>query len=260
MVQPKRQIFDRIPPSWRDLQICVAQVFSEIGCKVHTGAKVDLPRGTVELDVFVRDITTVPHSNYVCECKNWSRRVPKSVVHSFRTVISELGANRGFLISRIGFQSGARDAAQFTNIDLLSWRQFEELIFDRWIDGITQRLNPLFASAHVLMDPHDEDLWKLRECTEESWNEWTRICQRYPLITVWAGYHWHSHVGLEAIPSLRLTDDGVLSENRTPKVLDTYRKVVDAAPAICHRARQELEKFWGIRAVGPIRVCKERES
>ena len=246
MAKLKRQIFDRVPQSWRDLQDCVAQVFSEIGCQVEIGAKVDLPRGCVELDVFVQDITVVPHANYICECKNWGRRVPKSVVHSFRTVVSELGAHRGFLISRSGFQSGAFDAAKFTNIDLLSWRQFEELIFDRWIDGITQQLDPQFVLGYELMDPANEKLWKLRECTEESYNEWFSMCTRYPLITLWALFQWHSHAGLEAIPSIHLTDQGVLSDNGNETILDTYRKVVDAAPQICRSARQELERFWGL--------------
>jgi hypothetical protein len=245
MTEPKRRIFDQVPHTWRDLQNCVAQVFSEIGCHVVTNAKVDLPRGSVELDVFVRDTTTVPHSNYVCECKNWERRVPKSVVHSFRTVISEIGANRGLLISRRGFQSGAQEAAKFTNIDLLSWREFEDLMFDRWLEGITHRLNPLFVSAHALMDPNDLDLWKMRECTEESHNEWSGICERYPLVTVWALFHWHSHIGLGRIPSLKITDEGVLSKRRTPRALNTYRRIVDAAPLICRSACEELERFWG---------------
>jgi hypothetical protein len=60
VIQPKRKIFDRVPRSWRDLQNCVAQVFSEIGCEVHPGIRVGLPRGTLEMDVFVCDTTTVP--------------------------------------------------------------------------------------------------------------------------------------------------------------------------------------------------------
>jgi hypothetical protein len=248
---PKRQMFDQIPQSWQDLQRCVAQTFSEIGCQVHTAAKVNLPRGSVDLDVFVVDCTTVPHANYVCECKNWGRRIPKSVVHGFRTVVSELGAHRGFLISRNGFQSGAREAARFTNIDLVNWRQFQELLFDRWLEGVTHRLNPLFISAHELMDPNNVGLWKLRECTEASYTEWNTICKRYPVVTLWALSHWHSHVGIQGIPSHRLTDEGVLSDDGTPLVLDTFRKVVDAAPRICLMARQQLEWFWGISSDGP---------
>lgn len=246
MRKPKRHIFDSLPPSWRDLQHCVAKVFTEIGCEVQTDVEVKLPRGTVELDVFVRDITVVPNANYICECKNWGRRVPKSVVHGFRTVVSELGAHRGFLISKNGFQSGAIEAAKFTNIDLVSWRQFEDLIFDRWIEGVTKTLDPLFVAAFELMDHENEDLWKLRKCTDESYNEWFKICQRHSLVTLWALFHWHSNLGLKSIPSYHTTDEGVLSNDGNVVVLDTYRKVVDAAPGICLSARRTLEEFWGL--------------
>jgi hypothetical protein len=151
------------------------------------------------------------------------------------------------LISRNGFQSGAIEAAKFTNIDLVSWRQFEQLIFDRWIDGVTKQLNPLFVAAHELMDPNNDELWNLRKCTEQSHDEWWKICQRYPLITLWALFHWHSRVGLRAIPSCHLTDEGVLSNNGGAVTLDTYRKIIDAAPQICLSARATLEKFWGMR-------------
>lgn len=246
MVKPKRQIFDTMPRSWRDLQDCVAQVFSEMGCQVQVGTTVKLPRGTVELDVMVRDTSTVPHSLYVCECKNWAKRIPKSIVHSFRTVVSELGANRGFLISRNGVQSGAREAAEFTNIDLMSWRQFENIMFDRWLMGITRQLDPLFAWAYVLMDSEDEGLWQLREFTEDSYEEWSRICRRYPLVTVWSLCHWYSKIGLRSMPSFHLTDHRVLSDGKEEMFLDTYRKIVSSAPAICRLARQELCEFWGI--------------
>lgn len=91
----KKRIFDRAPESWQDLQSYGAQVFSEIGCEVDTDRTKELPRGSVDLDVVIRDTTTVPHSLYVCECKHWTRRVPKSVVHSFRTAVTELGPTEG---------------------------------------------------------------------------------------------------------------------------------------------------------------------
>jgi hypothetical protein len=244
-VRTRREIFDNSPRSWRDLQSYVAQVFTECGCNARSGVCVSLPRGRVELDVFVRDPYTAPESIYVCECKHWTRAISQSAVHSFRTVVTELGANRGFLISRNGFQAGARKAAEFTNIELLSWSEFEQLMFDRWVDGMTRRLNPLFASAHQLMN-NDQELWKLRECTEDAWNECERICGRYPLVTIWALYLWHSRAGFTSIPSLGLSDGGVVSKDGKPIILDTYRKIVDAAPVICRRARRELEGFWGI--------------
>lgn len=251
--KPPRRIFDQEPSSWQDLQNYVAQVFTEIGCRVETDVEVQLARDRVNLDVFVRDLTTVPHSNYVCECKYWTKRVPKSVVHSFRTVMQDLGANHGFIISRSGFQSGARDAARFTNVDLLSWREFEEMIFERWLCGITRKLDPMFATAFELMDDERaEELWKLKECTEASYNEWSGISSRHQLIIAWALLQWHYPRGIGAIASIGFTDSGVLGLKNGPVVLDTYRKIVDASPIICSHARQELETFWGLNRKHPV--------
>jgi len=119
-------------------------------------------------------------------------------------------------------------------------------MFERWLEGITRRLYPHFMSVHQLMDLNDEKLWDLRECTEDSYNEWDRICRRYPVVNVWAIYQLHSSVGLRAMPSSWLTDEGVLSSAGKLTPLDTYRKLVDSAPDICRLAREELEEFWGI--------------
>jgi hypothetical protein len=147
-----RRIFDEPPNSWRDLQVKVAQTFAEIGCDVEIGKTKNLARGKAELDVVINDPTTTPRSLYVCECKNWARRVPKSVVHSFRTVVSDLGAHRGLLISRERFQSGAIEAAEFTNIDLLDWEEFESMMFDRWLAGVASRLKRVFEPVATLVD------------------------------------------------------------------------------------------------------------
>ena len=101
------RIFDQESTDWRELQDRVAQLFSEIGCDVKVAEQVTLVRGQKEIDVWVRDPQTTPASVYLCECKFWSKPVPQEVIHSFRTVISDFGAHRGFIISRAGFQAGA---------------------------------------------------------------------------------------------------------------------------------------------------------
>jgi hypothetical protein len=54
------------------------------------------------------------------------------VIHSFRTVISDFGAHHGFIISRAGFQAGAKEAVTKTNLDLLTFDELQSLFFDRW--------------------------------------------------------------------------------------------------------------------------------
>ena len=158
--------------------------------------------------------------------------------------MAEVGANRGFLVSKVGFQSGAIEAADFTNIDLLTWDQFESLFFDRWISGVTALLAPQFDKASALMDTTNDDFWKDIEFTEEAWNEWNSIIQQYPLVTIWSLFHHHSNVGMIPIPSF--ANKIILkSGNRNNSiVLDTYRKIVDFAPKVCANAIHDLSKFW----------------
>ncbi len=88
---------------------------------------IETVRGNVDVDVHAIDLTISPNLIYLCECKYWSSAVPKTIVHSFRTVVSDYGAHVGFLISRNGFQSGTYQASQNSNIRLVNWFEFQEL-------------------------------------------------------------------------------------------------------------------------------------
>jgi predicted helicase len=67
------------------------------------------------------------------ECKFWDSSIPQDTVHSFHTVMTGAGANTGFIISKIGFQSGAYEAAQKnTNIHLLTWKGFQHKFGRQW--------------------------------------------------------------------------------------------------------------------------------
>ena len=136
------RIFDHEPTDWRELQDRVAQLFSEIGCDVKVGEQVTLVRGQKEIDVSVRDPQTTPVSGYLCECKFWSKPVPQEVIHSFRTVLSDFGAHRGFIISRAGFQAGAKEAVTKTNLDLLTFDELQSLFFDRWRIAMGKKYRP----------------------------------------------------------------------------------------------------------------------
>ncbi|MFL6605658.1 MAG: restriction endonuclease [Steroidobacteraceae bacterium] len=135
-------IFDREPTDWADLQNLVAQMFLELGCDVGVGQHVDLVRGKKEIDVLVKDPETTPTSQYLCECKFWSKPIPQEVVHSFRTIVSDYGAHRGFVISRAGFQSGAREAVQKTNVDLVTFEELQGIFVGRWRVSMGKRFMP----------------------------------------------------------------------------------------------------------------------
>lgn len=117
--------------------------------QAETDRHLPLARGAADIDVYATDGSTQPASLYLCECKHWSNAVPQNVVHGFRTVVADAGANFGLLISSMGFQSGAKTAAVNSNIKLLTWDDFQALFAERWksthlVPMLRQEAEPLF--------------------------------------------------------------------------------------------------------------------
>lgn len=145
-------IYSTEPNDWRDLQDKVASILRVCGCESDVERTIETVRGRVDVDVHAVDSSTSPKLTYLCECKYWSTAVPKSVVHGFRTVVSDYGAHIGFLISRNGFQSGAYDAAQNSNIRLVNWFEFQEVFVDRWKEGRYAGLRQIFEDLFEYYD------------------------------------------------------------------------------------------------------------
>lgn len=125
----------KTPTSWKNLQIDVAKILEECGFSVEVEKKVETVRGTVELDVYAEETVNGRQYSIAVECKYWKARIPQAVVHSFRTVLSDLGVNTGYIVSLNGFQSGAISAADHTNVKLVDWEGFQKEFFDSWYDS-----------------------------------------------------------------------------------------------------------------------------
>ena len=123
------------PKDWRDLQRQVSQILQECGLKCEIGKQIQTVRGTANVDVYAVDLSSQPVTIYLCECKHWQSAVAKTVVHAFRTIVADYGANWGFIISSAGFQSGAFEAAANSNVRLLTWDGLQELFVNRWIEN-----------------------------------------------------------------------------------------------------------------------------
>lgn len=136
------QIFDHEPADWRALQEMVGRLFQELGCEVAIGKRVENVRGMKEIDVYVRDVAITPPSTYLVECKFWKRVIPQEVVHAFRTVMADVGAHRGLIVSSRGFQDGAYEAATNTNIDLITFGELQAVFADRWRISMGERFMP----------------------------------------------------------------------------------------------------------------------
>lgn len=125
-------ITSAVPEGWKDLETLVTAILNESGMDATHQVNLDLPRGNVDVDVYAEETVDGIVHRIVCECKNWKHNIPKEVVHAFRTVMQETGANRGYIISRMGFQSGAVEAAKATNVNLVTFEEFQERYFDKW--------------------------------------------------------------------------------------------------------------------------------
>lgn len=131
---PNNFIDGSVPKDWQDLQRRVAQILQECGFETVVEKGIQTVRGVVNVDVYAEDSSQDPKTTYLCECKHWQSAVSKTIVHAFRTVVTDYGANWGFIISSGGFQSGAFEAAVKSNLRLLTWDEFQELFVDRWIE------------------------------------------------------------------------------------------------------------------------------
>lgn len=125
-------ITDKAPSTWEELQTKVGTILQQCGFATEVEAKLAGVRGTVELDVYAKEIVDGREYSIACECKYWKSNIPQHVIHSFRTIINDLGLNHGYIITTSKFQKGSIAAVEKTNIELLTWEQFQSKFFKSW--------------------------------------------------------------------------------------------------------------------------------
>lgn len=120
---------------------------------VKRGIQLRLPRGHAAVDVLAKEAVQGIEHSIICECKDWSSNVPQEKVHAFRTIMHETGANRGYIITRKGFQAGAILAAESTNIELVTYGQFQERYFAKWFDNRIRAIEESVGNFDVYYEP-----------------------------------------------------------------------------------------------------------
>lgn len=135
----EKVVFNTRPESWQDLQNFVGQLFTEIGFEVEISKIIELVRGEKEIDVYVVDKSSEYHQVILIECKQWNHSVHQEVVHAFRTIMNDFGANVGFIVSKRGFQEGCYKAIKNTNIRLVTLEELEEKYYSKWQAGMIKK-------------------------------------------------------------------------------------------------------------------------
>lgn len=142
------EIYKQQPKNWKDLQVKVAEILSVCGYQCKVEKNIQTIRETINVDVLATNSQDIPSSIIICECKYWNSKVPKTVIHSFRTTVADFGANYGIIISKKGFQSGCFEAVKNTNILLLDWTEFQNFFFPKWIVGKTLQTSILTSALY----------------------------------------------------------------------------------------------------------------
>ena len=105
---------------WRLYQREAAEFFRSLGLTATVDASIEGVRSTHDVDVLVEFAAFGLEHRWIVECKAWNRRVPKERIEVLKSIVSETGADRGFLICEKGAQSGAITAARLSNVTITS--------------------------------------------------------------------------------------------------------------------------------------------
>ena len=94
-------------PQWSDYQEQVADFFRSLGLSATTNETIQGIRTTHDVDVVVRSRHAGFDVLWLVECKAWKTAIPKEKVLALRTIVDDVGADRGFIMAESGYQSGA---------------------------------------------------------------------------------------------------------------------------------------------------------
>jgi len=111
---------------WKQYQEDVAELLRSLSFTVTVEAKVSGARGVHTIDVHATQTAYGFPITWIVECKYWNKAVPKEKVLVLSQIAADVGADRAFLLSESGFQSGAALATQHTNVTLTSLPDLRE--------------------------------------------------------------------------------------------------------------------------------------
>lgn len=138
---------------WRDYQEQTAVFFRSLGLEAETDVTVQGVRTKHDVDVLVKSHHAGFEVTWIVECKHWNAKVSKLHVLALREIVNDTGADRGILLAENGFQSGAIEAANLTNVQVTSLADVEK--------SASNAINSM-----KLRDLFDRLMW----CKKEYWD------------------------------------------------------------------------------------------
>lgn len=116
---------NKIKP-WQNYENSAYDLFRSTGYPCQRNIVLPGARGSHQIDILVNLNILIGDHTWLVECKNWSRPVGKRELLSFKSVIDDIGADHGYLLSENGFQKGAHEMARSFNISLFTLAELQE--------------------------------------------------------------------------------------------------------------------------------------
>jgi hypothetical protein len=139
--------------AWKKYQEDAGSYFRSLGLDASTDTTVIGVRTSHDIDVLVKSHHAGFDIMWVVECKHWKTPVSKLHVLALREIVADVGADRGILLSEAGFQSGAREAANLTNVQVTSISEMRETASS---SIYAMRLRELFDRVGICKDRYWE--------------------------------------------------------------------------------------------------------
>ncbi|MBK7965758.1 MAG: restriction endonuclease [Bacteroidetes bacterium] len=109
----------------------------------------------------------------------------KSVVHSVRTILTDYGANTGYIISRKRFQKGAHEAAKNSNLHLFNFNQFQTEFRAQWVNNVVDELEMIGYPLRKYSDPMESFFDKYYDGLDKAkQNEFHQLQNEYDNISM----------------------------------------------------------------------------
>jgi restriction system protein len=138
---------------WKKYQEEAAAYFRSLGLDASTDVTAKGVRTSHDIDVYVKSHYVGFDIIWIVECKHWKTAVSKLHVLALREIVADIGADRGILLSESGFQSGAVEAANLTNVQVTSIAEMRDTAGES-INAM--RLRELFDRVGVCKDRYWE--------------------------------------------------------------------------------------------------------
>lgn len=165
------------PKDWKDLQVKVKEIYSNLGCDAKDNITVKGARTKHKIDVFAVFEFGGQKYKTIVECKYWKSNVKKEQVATLLGILADIGAEKGIIVSKIGFQAGARRLASYTNVELVTYdelRQDSVLFVERFrISNALERIRALespFSKFHGSMSEEAEKIGEFWFPSPEGFN------------------------------------------------------------------------------------------